>query len=427
MSLDEFMVHNARSNQRLSTPIKREIHGEGEEEEEEEDVHPMNVIDLEFSRERGPMAMLKGPDVVTDASLGHMYLSLIEGRAKDNPVEGCSNYLILSEAGSVTNFHVDFTGTSVCYSMLAGKKYILFLLPTTQNMRLLRAWEDREGDGGKESMNFFGTLQGVEGYVTVMELQVGDVVFIPAQMIHCVITVEPSIVLGQNFVMDVHLSRTIMAFRDEVAAGVDFDECLPCFLPLMLCHLANAYMFGNSIQHIQGHLLYLISKIDQHVKKTVIANIIAAMPVCYLDRRLHWEKLKNWAVRVYNGETVSGPVCDPVAEGVSSEFDTYSETSTAVSVPLANRPGPTDLATTTIKRASNSGCPGPLTVLALKQEWTDTFSVHDEDDGDDWARVVQGRVKQEPDDIQRATAAIMASLNADGAVVAAANADTTDA
>ena len=236
---------------------------------------PMNLIDFEIST-LPANDLLKGPDIVEAMSLGHKYREILEGRVKSHPVTGCHKYLLFSMKDSVTNWHVDFTATSVCYSVLAGRKIIMFLPPTRKNMRLLRAWEEMS-DGGKHSFNFFGTLAGVEGHVRAMDLRAGDIVFIPGQMLHFVVTVEDSIVLGQNFLTDVHLSRSLAAYADEVNRFLPADEVQPCFLPMMLCHLATAYHYGNSVQHIRGELHGLIQCIDAHLDKRVIANLLAAV------------------------------------------------------------------------------------------------------------------------------------------------------
>jgi F-box/leucine-rich repeat protein 10/11 len=54
---------------------------------------------------------------------------------------GISKYMLLSEKGAQTNLHIDFTGTSVFYALVFGKKKFVTFSPTPKNLALLRHWE----------------------------------------------------------------------------------------------------------------------------------------------------------------------------------------------------------------------------------------------------------------------------------------------
>ena len=43
-------------------------------------------------------------------------------------------YCLMSVAGSYTDFHVDFGGSSVWYHVLKGRKTFYFVKPTEQNL-----------------------------------------------------------------------------------------------------------------------------------------------------------------------------------------------------------------------------------------------------------------------------------------------------
>ena len=57
------------------------------------------------------------------SSLGHRFQTMFpQLRNIVNPVDTVSSYFLLSEGTSMTHWHVDFSGTSVFYSVLKGMK-----------------------------------------------------------------------------------------------------------------------------------------------------------------------------------------------------------------------------------------------------------------------------------------------------------------
>ena len=53
---------------------------------------------------------------------------------------GISDYLLMSEAGAQTNWHQDFTGTSVFYNLAKGQKHFFVVEPNEENQKLFEEW-----------------------------------------------------------------------------------------------------------------------------------------------------------------------------------------------------------------------------------------------------------------------------------------------
>lgn len=64
------------------------------------------------------------------------------------------HYCLMSVAGSYTDFHIDFGGTSVWYHVHTGAKTFLFVPPTPANLRTYEAW----ATSPDQATTFFGDL-----------------------------------------------------------------------------------------------------------------------------------------------------------------------------------------------------------------------------------------------------------------------------
>lgn len=105
----------------------------------DEGLPPMNVIDIDTQDWLPrPFAM---PTAVQRLSLAHacMPVELPDGL---DPRYGVSAYLLLGQAGSITDFHVDFSGTSVFYMVLRGRKEFFLVKPTAHNEMVFRQWNE---------------------------------------------------------------------------------------------------------------------------------------------------------------------------------------------------------------------------------------------------------------------------------------------
>jgi hypothetical protein len=77
---------------------------------------PMNVIDLDMGHRDVPLLEL--PDCIQESSLVHSLARSWAIPREMDPRRGISSYLLLSEENCLTDFHQDFSGTSVFYYVL---------------------------------------------------------------------------------------------------------------------------------------------------------------------------------------------------------------------------------------------------------------------------------------------------------------------
>ena len=123
ITLEEFLEHN-------------------EDRSLEPENYPMNVIDFNADSKSGLVHRFCLPNIVTDISFGHCMKNSKSPKnqlAFDFP-SGIGDYLLMSEAGAQTNWHQDFTGTSVFYSLAKGQKHFFVVEPTEENQKLFEEW-----------------------------------------------------------------------------------------------------------------------------------------------------------------------------------------------------------------------------------------------------------------------------------------------
>ncbi|CAL2035570.1 unnamed protein product [Caenorhabditis brenneri] len=109
-------------------------------------------------------------------------------------------FLLLSMSGSFTDIHVDFSGTSVFYHVIKGRKIFYVAPPTPENLELYKKIERQEfGDEWIGDMLF-------DQWVRI-EIREGQTAMIPSGYLHFVYTPEDSIVIGGNFLMEKYVER----------------------------------------------------------------------------------------------------------------------------------------------------------------------------------------------------------------------------
>ena len=108
---------------------------------DDENPQPMNIIDIDTAnRATRPFSI---PDAVRAVSLGHHLTHQTTNNnlpADLDPMAGISNYLLLGQCGSVTDFHQDFSATSVFYFVLRGAKVFFLVRPSEHNVEAFREW-----------------------------------------------------------------------------------------------------------------------------------------------------------------------------------------------------------------------------------------------------------------------------------------------
>ncbi|CAB3402172.1 unnamed protein product [Caenorhabditis bovis] len=129
------------------------------------------------------------------------------------------NYCLMSVADCYTDFHIDFSGTSVWYHVLKGKKVFWLIPPTETNFLLYQEFIQTVGDS-----TFFG--KSVETCHTVI-LDPGDTMLIPSGWIHAVYTPEDSLVFGGNFLHSMSCQMQIRVYQCENRLNITRKFRLP--------------------------------------------------------------------------------------------------------------------------------------------------------------------------------------------------------
>jgi len=149
-------------------------------------------------------------------------------------------YALMSPAGSYTDAHIDFGGSSVWYHLLSGTKVFLLAPPTAANLAAFEAWASSPKQARTYLMD---SLHGVHR----AEVGPGDTLLIPGGWIHCVATPADAIALGGNFVHDLSLRMATCIADLELRLGVPPSARFPGFAHAMwyFAHAAGQNQLGD--------------------------------------------------------------------------------------------------------------------------------------------------------------------------------------
>ncbi len=131
-------------------------------------------------------------------------------------------YCLTSAAGSYTDFHIDFGGSSVWYHIVRGQKVFVVSPPTHHNLKVYEEWlchadqakiflpdmmeEKACPDIHRSPTNTLSTNNALR-----FTLNAGETLILPAGWIHAVYTPVDSLVFGGNFLhgMDIQMQLTV--------------------------------------------------------------------------------------------------------------------------------------------------------------------------------------------------------------------------
>ncbi|CCE87287.1 Piso0_005834 [Millerozyma farinosa CBS 7064] len=155
-----------------------------------------NVISLEISETEALGKSFKRPQIVRRLDL----VDKVWNDSKERPK--VTKYCLMSVNGSFTDFHVDFSGTAVYYTVCSGEKVFLMYPPTDENLALYTEWCLKPDQNyvwfPDTSKRFRGVAKKPSNGFKV-NLHPGDLFMIPSGWIHAVYTPSDSIVIGGNY------------------------------------------------------------------------------------------------------------------------------------------------------------------------------------------------------------------------------------
>ncbi|OEU17834.1 Clavaminate synthase-like protein, partial [Fragilariopsis cylindrus CCMP1102] len=124
-------------------------------------------------------------------------------------------YCLTSAAGSYTDFHIDFGGSSVWYHVVRGQKVFVVSPPTRENLNVYEEWLCRSD----QAEIFLPDLMKERSCPDVHSYS-SKTLFIPSGWIHAVYTPVDSLVFGGNFIhgldMQMQLSINTLETRTSV-------------------------------------------------------------------------------------------------------------------------------------------------------------------------------------------------------------------
>ncbi|GAU93788.1 hypothetical protein RvY_05674 [Ramazzottius varieornatus] len=166
-------------------------------------------------------------------------------------------YVLMSKAGSYTDFHIDFGGTSVWYHLVYGRKIFLLIPPTAKNHALYAQW----AISGQHLSFLADEVDDCER----IEVCATDTIIIPSGWIHAVYTLEDSLVVGGNFLHSLAGEMQINVMRMEKVLKVKKTIRYPFFHDLI----------WFATRRYTKVFRKLPSRVCSHEKKTVFAILQA--------------------------------------------------------------------------------------------------------------------------------------------------------
>lgn len=262
-----------------------------------------NVISLEISQVDGLGKTFTRPKMVEE-------IDLIDKIWTDDERPQVTKYCLMSVAGSFTDFHIDFGGTSVYYTVCSGSKTFLMFPPTPSNLQLYTSWCL---EPNQNFMWFPEYLKPVKGKRTVasdgfkVTLKPGDVFIIPSGWIHAVYTPADSIVIGGNYLTMMNMQTQLDIYNIEKTTHVPMKFRHPQFNKVLW--LASWYYMNhedeykadtgtkikqevedNGLKALADHLdeHYTLSKTNQTARKSIPINLIGKDVPQYIDDFRKW-------------------------------------------------------------------------------------------------------------------------------------------
>ncbi|VDD82156.1 unnamed protein product [Mesocestoides corti] len=192
----------------------------------------LNVLSFEYSQTR-LAKFIRPPHVVKELSLVDNCWA--EPTDEDDECGTGSSerpnvqkYCLMSMAGSYTDFHIDFGGSSVWYHVLWGEKIFYVTPPSKDHLEAYWRWN---GLLDNRRVFFPDTINKIDSRIPVarLHLKAGETVLLPAGWIHAVYTPTDSLVFGGNFLTQLSIPLQLGVYHMEVKQGTSQRFLFPFF------------------------------------------------------------------------------------------------------------------------------------------------------------------------------------------------------
>lgn len=253
-----------------------------------------NVISLEVSDVEGLGDAFVRPKMVRDLDLVDK-VWLQNGTDEERPK--VTTYCLMSIAGSYTDFHIDFSGTPVYYTVCHGSKTFLMYPPTDENLELYTSWCKEP----QQNFTWFGTyskrLRGKKLSPTggfKVNLREGDLFIIPSGWIHSVHTPQDSVIIGGNYLTLRDIPMHLKIYSIEKATGVPLRYRFPKFNRVLWL---TAYYYYNHQEEFFKDCLAFQPKVPamQKAENLLYASQTVSALVAHLEEHYELSKTNNVA------------------------------------------------------------------------------------------------------------------------------------
>jgi len=272
-----------------------------------------NVISLEISQVEKLGTTFHRPQLVRDLDL----VDKVWDPNDEQKRSQVTKYCLMSVKNSFTDFHIDFGGTSVYYTVCSGAKTFLMFPPTDENLQCYTSWclepnQNYTWFADHSIMSKGKRLNPKNGFKVT--LNVGDLFIIPSGWIHAVFTPQDSIVIGGNFLTLLNMRTQLKINNIEKETKVPAKFRFPMFNKVHWLtswyYLHHQDEFSNDLRptpnvkletptaeieyetlqslilHLNSH--YILSKTNQQARRSIPINLIGRNIPKYLETLESW-------------------------------------------------------------------------------------------------------------------------------------------
>lgn len=189
-----------------------------------------NVISLEVSQVEDLGKAFRRPAMVAELDLVDKVWCDSDGHGQERPQVAI--YTLMSVLGSYTDFHIDFSGTPVYYTVCKGSKTFLMYPPSETNLALYESWCHEP----QQNFTWFGSYKKrINGKQCIpsggfkIELKDGDLFMIPSGWIHSVYTPQDAVIIGGNYLTLRDLPMHLKIYDLEKRTRVPLKYRFPMF------------------------------------------------------------------------------------------------------------------------------------------------------------------------------------------------------